>query len=78
VIALAAKWRQNSRGAHFRSDFPSPGDFTSSRFSIARQTGGKLAITDAPVTFSHVRPGEALVKEAAHCTRRSADDAPLV
>jgi fumarate reductase flavoprotein subunit len=65
VIAAAAKWRQNSRGAHFRSDFPAPGDFNSSRFSIARQTSGKLAITDAPVTFSHVRPGETLVKESA-------------
>ena len=64
VIAAAARWRENSRGAHFRSDFRSPGDFNSSRFSIARQTGGKLAITDAPVTFSHVRPGEALVKES--------------
>jgi fumarate reductase flavoprotein subunit len=64
VIAAAAKWRQNSRGAHFRSDFPAPGDFNSSRFSIARQTSGKLAITDAPVAFSHVRPGEALVKES--------------
>jgi fumarate reductase flavoprotein subunit len=63
VIAAAAKWRHNSRGAHFRSDFPSPGDFASSRFSIARQTDGKLVITDAPVMFSHVRPGEALVKE---------------
>jgi fumarate reductase flavoprotein subunit len=78
VIAAAAKWRQNSRGAHFRSDFPAPGDFNSSRFSIARQTGGTLAITDAPVVFSHVRPGEALVKEAAHRTRRSADDYPFV
>jgi succinate dehydrogenase flavoprotein subunit len=67
VIAAAAKWRENSRGAHFRIDFPAPGDFASSRFSIARQTGGKLAITDAPVVFSHVRPGETLVKDAMEC-----------
>jgi fumarate reductase flavoprotein subunit len=65
VIAGAAKWRENSRGAHFRTDFPAPGDFASSRFSIARQTAGKLAITDAPVVFSHVRPGETLLKESA-------------
>jgi fumarate reductase flavoprotein subunit len=78
VIAVAAKWRQNSRGAHFRSDFPAPGDFNSSRFSIARQIGGKLAITDAPVAFSHVRPGEVLVEEAAHCRPRSGDDDPFV
>jgi fumarate reductase flavoprotein subunit len=65
VIAAAAKWRENSRGAHFRADFPAPGDFVSSRFSIARQAAGKLAIRDAPVVFSHVRPGETLVKDEA-------------
>ncbi|HLK83309.1 MAG TPA: FAD-binding protein [Xanthobacteraceae bacterium] len=72
VIAAAARWRENSRGAHFRADFPAPGDFATSRFSIARQVHGKLAITDAPVVFSHVRPGETLVKEAdkGHATER--------
>src|SRR5712691_6544726 len=32
VIALAARQRENSRGAHFRSDFPDPGDLATSRF----------------------------------------------
>src|SRR5262249_11292267 len=73
VIAAAAKWRQNSRGAHFRADFPAPGDFASPRFSIARPTSGKLALTDAPVVFAHVRPGETLVKHA-----RSADEQSFV
>jgi fumarate reductase flavoprotein subunit len=65
VITRAARWRENSRGAHFRSDFPTPGDFAASRFSLARRSGGKLAITDAPVVFSHVRPGETLLKSQA-------------
>jgi fumarate reductase flavoprotein subunit len=65
VVACAARWRESSRGAHFRADFPAPGDFATSRFSIARQADGKLAITDAPVVFSHVRPGETLVKDKA-------------
>jgi fumarate reductase flavoprotein subunit len=65
VIARAARWRENSRGAHCRADFPAPGDFATSRFSIARQVAGELAITDAPVVFSHVRPGETLLKENA-------------
>jgi fumarate reductase flavoprotein subunit len=65
VIAGAAKWRENSRGAHFRADFPAPGNFAASRFSVARQVDGKLAITDEPVVFSHVRPGETLLKDKA-------------
>jgi len=65
VIARAARWRENSRGAHFRADFPAPGDLAASRFSVARQVRGKLAITDEPVVFSHVRPGETLLKDKA-------------
>jgi len=65
VIAAAARWRENSRGAHFRADFPAAGNFAESCFSIARRTAGKLAISDAPVVFSHVRPGETLMKESA-------------
>jgi fumarate reductase flavoprotein subunit len=65
VIALAALKRENSRGAHFRSDFSEPGDLPSSRFTVARQTAGDLDITDAPVEFTHVRPGETLLDKVA-------------
>ncbi len=65
VIARAAKARENSRGAHFRADFPAPGDLASSRFTVARQQAGMLAITEEPVRFTHVRPGETLLTAAA-------------
>jgi fumarate reductase flavoprotein subunit len=65
VIAHAAKARENSRGAHFRSDFPAPGDLASSRFTVARQDAGGLEITDQPVRFTHVRPGETPLTDAA-------------
>jgi fumarate reductase flavoprotein subunit len=63
AIAIAAKARRNSRGAHFRADFPAPGDLAASRFTVVRQQAGRLEITDEPVVFSHVRPGETLLKD---------------
>ncbi len=63
VIALAAQHRKNSRGAHFRSDFPDPGEMETSRFTVVRQSAGKLAMSDEPVLFTHVKPGQSLIRE---------------
>ncbi|MBT0782847.1 FAD-binding protein [Paracoccus sp. pheM1] len=61
VIARAGELRENSRGAHFREDFPESGDLETSYFTLARKQGDDLTLSREQVQFTIVRPGETIL-----------------
>jgi fumarate reductase flavoprotein subunit len=65
AICAAAAARRDSRGAHFREDFPSPSDLGTSRYTAVRLRDHQMAVESKPVAFTRVRPGETLLSEAA-------------
>ena len=62
VIARAALERENSRGAHFREDFPEKGDLEKCYFTVARSRSDAMVVERTPVDFTIVKPGETLLK----------------
>jgi fumarate reductase flavoprotein subunit len=64
VIAVSALAREDSRGAHFREDFPDADALDSSRYMVVRQLGDALDLTREAVRFTRVAPGQSLLVEA--------------
>ena len=76
VIANASLARDDSRGAHFREDFPTTGNLEQSTYTCTRFENEQLIQEMTPVAFTIVKPGESLIDGEAGAPRAAQNGDP--
>jgi succinate dehydrogenase/fumarate reductase flavoprotein subunit len=56
MVTKAALFREESRGDHYRKDFPQKDDKKWLKHVVIRQRGDRMSIKTQPVTLTRMRP----------------------
>ena len=63
-VVAAATAREDSRGAHYRADFPDVRDLENSTYTVVRFEDGDITLGTEPVDFSRIKPGDSLLDDS--------------